>query len=146
MIPIIIAAIADHSYVLEVSAGIVRSKGKILAMKKGQSKYEYLSFRYEFPGGKIEPGEIPIDTLKREFQEELKANLDGAVIKQMRDVYFEYPDFSVRIYPFLIDIEAFEFKLTEHVDYQWLDLKSINSVDWVAADKIIVEEVAGVDD
>ena len=64
----------------------------------------------------------------------------------MRDVYFEYPDFSVRIYPFLIDIEAFEFKLTEHVDYQWLDLKSIKSVDWVAADKIIVEEVAGVDD
>ena len=131
---------------IEVSAGIVRLKGKILAMKKGQSKYDYLSYKYEFPGGKVEPGEAPIDTLKREFQEELKAKLDNATIKQMSEVYYEYPDFSVKIYPFLIEIDTFEFELTEHVDYQWLDTTSLIEVDWVEADRIIVEGLVGMSD
>ena len=131
---------------IEVSAGIVRSKGKILAMKKGQSKYDYLSYKYEFPGGKVESGEAPIDTLKRELQEELKASLDNATIKQISEIYYDYPDFSVKIYPFLIDVDIFEFKLTEHVEYQWLDPKSLVEVNWVDADRIIVDELVNLND
>ncbi len=131
---------------IEVSAGIVRSNEKILAMKKGQSKYDYLSFKYEFPGGKIEPGETPIDALKREFKEELRVDLNNVNIQKMNDINYDYPDFLVKIYPFLIDTNQFEFQLTEHVDYQWLDLDSITNVDWVAADKIIVEDLVSLND
>ena len=42
---------------LEVVAAILEYDGKILCMERGQGKFEYVSFKYEFPGGKIEPGE-----------------------------------------------------------------------------------------
>ena len=57
---------------IEVSAGIVFSRGKVLCTRKGESRYGYLSHRYEFPGGKLESGETPVDALVREFGEELK--------------------------------------------------------------------------
>lgn len=48
---------------IEVSAGIVFSRGKVLCTRKGESRYGYLSHRYEFPGGKLESGETPVDAL-----------------------------------------------------------------------------------
>ena len=136
-----IAATNDHCPMIEVSAGIVKSKGKILAMKKGQSKFDYLSYRYEFPGGKIEIGEKPIGALKREFIEELKADISNAKFKELDEVVFDYPDFSVKIFPFVVEVDDFTFEMTEHIDYQWVEMNSLMDVEWVEADKIIAEQL-----
>ena len=136
-----IAATNDHCVMIEVSAGIVKTKGKILAMKKGQSKHDYLSYKYEFPGGKVEIGEKPIEALKREFKEELKTDISNAKIEQLSDVVYDYPDFSVRIFPFVIEVENFIFEMTEHIDYQWVEMSSLMNIEWVEADKIIAERL-----
>ena len=129
---------------VEVSAGIIFSGGKILAMKKGVAKYDYLSNKYEFPGGKVEPGEEPVETLKRELLEELKADISNSIITHVADVFYEYPDFSVLIHSYLVRIDNFDFSMTEHVGYRWLSPEEINEVDWVEADRQIVSELMGV--
>ena len=129
---------------IQVSAGIVFSNGKILAMKKGKSKFDYLSNKYEFPGGKIEPGEEPLETLKRELSEELKTDIGKGEISHVADISYDYPDFSVMIHSFLIRIAHFDFTMTEHIGYRWLHPQELNDVDWVEADKIIVDKIKGV--
>ena len=84
---------------LNVSAGVVVSKSKVLCFQKGQSKFDYLTNKYEFPGGKIESRESPEQTLIREFNEELQANVKQTDLKLLCESTYNYPDFSVRINP-----------------------------------------------
>ena len=55
---------------LDVVAAILEYDGKILCMERGQGKFDYVSFKYEFPGGKIEPGEAKHTAIERELREE----------------------------------------------------------------------------
>ena len=60
---------------LEVVAAILTYKGKILCMQRGKGNYPYVSFKYEFPGGKIEPGESRHEALERELREEMNIHI-----------------------------------------------------------------------
>jgi hypothetical protein len=61
---------------LEVVAGVIFHEGKVLCMQRAKSKYEYVSLKFEFPGGKIESAENPVDALKRELLEEIPGKDD----------------------------------------------------------------------
>ena len=61
---------------IEVVAGVIEHDGKILCMERDQGKYDYVSFKWEFPGGKIEEGETLEQTLIRELHEELEIDVD----------------------------------------------------------------------
>ena len=126
---------------LQVSAGIVLSKGKILAMKRGPSKYSYLTGKFEFPGGKIEDDESPKEALIREFSEELKTDIKDIDMKLICVTEYQYPDFPVRLHSFLITTNNFEFTLTEHTEYKWVKLSELCGIDWAEADKDIVKEL-----
>ena len=54
---------------IEVVAAIIQYKNKILCAKRGPSKYDYVSYKFEFPGGKIENGETKENAIIREIQE-----------------------------------------------------------------------------
>lgn len=124
-----------------VSTAIIISKEKILCMQNGLKKYDYLTDRFEFPGGKIEEGESPKDTMIREISEELHTDISGYRIEEYRIVTHTYPDFTVTLYNFLVYADSFEFELTEHKSYRWCSPSELESLDWAAADKVIVDHL-----
>jgi len=77
---------------IEVSAAIIFVQNKILCLQRGKSKYNYVSYKYEFPGGKLNKGEDPVKALKREIKEELIIEIE--VKEKFKTIFHEYPDFS----------------------------------------------------
>ena len=124
-----------------VSAAIIISKGKILCMQNGVKKYDYLTGRFEFPGGKIEEGESPRDTIVREISEELHADISCARIEAYDVVTYSYPDFTVTLNNFLVYCDGFDFELTEHRSFKWCSPSELDTLEWAAADKVIMDSL-----
>ena len=122
-----------------VVAAIIKYHDKILCMQRNTSKHEYLSYKYEFPGGKVEAGESNEDALVREIKEEL--DLDIILEKEFLTVNHEYPDFKLTMHSFLCKTTTPEFKLKEHIAFQWLNKTELKSLDWAAADVPIVDKL-----
>ena len=123
---------------LEVVGAVVVQDGKVLAAKRGESKYPYVAHKYEFAGGKIEEGESQENALVREVKEELKADI--RVLSPFLEMRHEYPDFTITLYTFLCEFIS-EFRNTEHESLEWLPLCSLDAAQWAPADAPAVEEL-----
>lgn len=124
---------------IEVVAGVIEHDGKILCMERAQGKYDYVSFKWEFPGGKIEVGETKEEALKRELREEME--MDVEITGHFLDVYHEYSDFSMNMYSFRCKAKSKEFKMNVHNDFKWLEVGELMTLDWAPADIPIVEKI-----
>lgn len=124
---------------IEVVAAVIISENKILCVQRNQNKYDYISFKYEFPGGKIEEGESKEQALKREIIEEL--NMDIDITKSFLTVYHEYPDFHLTMHSFICLCKDTTMVLREHIDFKWLSIDNLHSLNWAAADVPIVEKL-----
>lgn len=121
---------------IRVSAAVIHDKGRILATERG-----YGDFRgyWEFPGGKREEGESGEDACIREIKEEL--SIDIKAEKLLVTVEYQYPSFFLVMDAYLASIEKGEIDLREHQAARWLDLDSLDSVKWLPADLLVLEEV-----
>lgn len=120
-----------------VAAAIIKRDGRIYATQRGYG--EYID-GWEFPGGKIDPGETPEEALVREIKEELCADI--IVGKKLQTVEHDYPDFHLSMDCFWAELrEGSEITLMEHESGRWLELKDIDSVDWLEADLKVVEAI-----
>jgi 8-oxo-dGTP diphosphatase len=124
-----------------VVAGIILQEGKILCMQRGHSKYEYVSCKYEFPGGKVEPQESQLDALKRELSEEMDIEAEILDSAPYLSVKHEYPDFIIHLHSYRCRIRSFSFTLKDHIGYQLLAIPDLLSLDWAPADIPIVEKL-----
>lgn len=124
---------------VEVVAAIIQHNDKILCVQRGENKFPYISKKYEFPGGKIEPGESKEETIKREISEEL--NMEISVIDEFITVNHEYPDFILTMHSYICSCETTSLTLTEHIDYKWLSISEMDQLDWAAADIPIVNKL-----
>jgi 8-oxo-dGTP diphosphatase len=124
---------------VEVVAAIIYDNDKILCVQRAENKLAYISKKYEFPGGKIEQGESKEQTIKREIFEEL--NIDLIVGEPFITVNHTYPDFELTMHTFKCTGDVNNLKLNEHIDYKWLSLNELESLDWAAADVPIVNEL-----
>jgi len=122
---------------IQVVAAVIRYQDKILCVQRGESKYSYISKKYEFPGGKVEPNESEKQALIREIKEEL--NLEIEVNSKLLSLNHHYPDFEINIHAFDCSCTTATIELTEHMDYKWLSTKELSDLDWAAADLPIVE-------
>lgn len=124
---------------VKVAAAIIINNGKILCVQRGPNKFDYISEKFEFPGGKIEAGELPSDTVVREIHEELKMNI--AVEQDFLTINHEYPDFKIQMHSFICSTPTRELELSEHISFKWLDVSELWDLDWAAADVPIVDKL-----
>ena len=94
---------------------------------------------WEFPGGKVEVGESPENSLIREINEEL--SIDIRICAALTPVLHTYPSKLIQLIPFLGTWQGGSLKLTEHAQSQWLGKEDLLSLTWAPADLPIVQEV-----
>ena len=122
---------------VNVAAAVIISGGRIFATQRGYGDYKD---GWEFPGGKIEPGESPEQALIRELKEELEA--DVIIRDHLITVECDYPDFHLSMKCFLAELaEGSHIKLLEHEASRWLLPEELDSVDWLPADVEVAEAV-----
>ncbi len=126
---------------LEVSAGILINNDQILCLQRGKGKHDYISYKYEFPGGKLEEGESPVAALRRELVEEMNLNIREADLGYFMTVEHQYPDFHLTMHAFICNLDSRDFDLVEHIDYRWLTYERLDELDWAEADWPIVYKI-----
>ena len=121
---------------IEVVAAIIRKDNKIFATQRGYGDFKDW---WEFPGGKMEPGETPEEALKREIQEELSTDI--SVDKFLCTVDYDYPQFHLTMHCYFCSLLSEALHLNEHEAAKWLSKDELNSVKWLPADLEVVEKV-----
>lgn len=125
----------------DVVAAVIEYDNKILCMQRNKGKYDYVSYKFEFPGGKIEQGEDGHTALERELKEEMDMHISISENDYLMTVEHSYPDFSITMHVYVCKLKNPEFVMKEHVDAKWLVREELSSLDWAEADKPIVERL-----
>ncbi len=121
---------------IEVVAAIITHNDQIFATQRGYGEFKD---GWEFPGGKMEPGETPQQALMREIREELDTEIEvGSLVET---VEYDYPNFHLTMHCFLCTIRSGELVLKEHEAAKWLTGEELDSVDWLPADVKVVEKL-----
>lgn len=119
---------------VKVVAAIIRDGNKVFATQRGYGDYKD---GWEFPGGKVEPGETAQQALVREIKEEL--DTDIAVGDYLTTIEYDYPTFHLSMQCFWCRIVDGPPVLKEHEAARWLDVDHIDSVEWLPADLTIID-------
>ncbi len=119
---------------LKVACAIIISNGKILVTQHGADSDH--PFQWEFPGGKLKPGETFEDCIFREINEELEIEI--SILKRMHSVQWDYGFKKIELVPFICSIKSGEIKLTEHQHFLWKNLESILELDFSEADHELI--------
>ena len=121
---------------IQVVAAIIHENERILATQRGYGDYKGM---WEFPGGKMEPGETEEQAIIREIREEL--NVGIAVEKKVCTVEYDYPQFHLVMHCFWCRISEGVLELKEHQSARWLEKPEWGSVDWLPADVLVVDSI-----
>ena len=111
-------------------------KNKIFATARG---YGDLKGGWEFPGGKVEPGETPQQALKREIMEELSTEIK--VGELIDTIEYDYPTFHLSMDCFWAEVITGQLELKEAEAAKWLTKDQLESVDWLPADIILIDKI-----
>jgi 8-oxo-dGTP diphosphatase len=110
-------------------------------MQRNANKYDYLSYKYEFPGGKVEPGETNSQALMRELREEMEIEINISESDFFMVVTYQYPDFEVTMHSYICRVNSSEFIRKEHINHVWLKCQDLDKLDWAPADIPIVKKL-----
>lgn len=120
-----------------VVAGAIVKDGKVFAAQRGNKGKT--AFKFEFPGGKIEPGETPEQALARELREELSINVD--VHELITAIVDEYEDVILHIDTYRCTLISGTPTLSEHIAMAWSDKNELDKLEFSPADKPTLEKI-----
>lgn len=115
---------------------IVNEQGDVLVARRSEKMS--MPLKMEFPGGKMEKNESAEDCLIREIKEELNVTIH--ILSQQPSHIHHYPEFSIRLIPFVCKLLSGEMELKEHHSITWIAPENLMQCDWAAADIPVVEE------
>lgn len=118
--------------VTAVAGVITNEKGEILCTLRDKGKYDYVSYKWEFPGGKLEAGETNEQALVRELHEELE--IDVKVEGFCYQIEHDYPDFHLSMAVYNCKLLSNSLKVNVHKDIKWLPKSELLTLDWAPAD------------
>ena len=114
----------------------IKEKNKIFATARG---YGELKGGWEFPGGKVEPGETPQQALIREIIEELDTEIK--VGELIDTVEYDYPTFHLSMDCFWAEVKEGHLELKEAEAAKWLTKNQLDSIDWLPADILLIDQI-----
>lgn len=120
---------------IEVTCAIIERKGQILAVQRSEEMSH--PFQWEFPGGKLDPGENLEECIVREIMEELSITVTPYA--KLAAVEYDYGNKQLRLHPYLCMMPEEDIHLTEHLDLYWADTQEMAGIDLAAADRIVLE-------
>lgn len=121
---------------IRVVAAVIRCEDKIFATARGYGEFKG---QWEFPGGKIEPGETPQQALVRETKEELETDIK--VGELIGTIEYDYPAFHLSMDCFWCEVIEGKLVLKEAEDAKWLSKDELDSVQWLPADITLIERL-----
>lgn len=119
---------------IHVAAAVIRDGDRVFATQRGYGEWKDY---WEFPGGKIEPGETPGEALRREILEELDTVI--TVGDYLTSVDYDYPGFHLKMDCFMAEVVKGGLVLREHEAARWLSREDMDDVDWLPADRTIID-------
>jgi 8-oxo-dGTP diphosphatase len=122
---------------IEVVAAIIIRNGQVFATQRGYGDWKGW---WEFPGGKIEPGESPEEALRREIREELDAEI--RIESLLETVEWDYPAFHLTMHCFRCTLLSESLHLNEHEASAWLTKENLHTVKWLPADEGLIPKIA----
>ena len=124
---------------IQVVAAVIFQNDKVLSVQRTEHEKEYVSLKWEFPGGKVEVGESLEEALVREIRAELSVDIE--VSDFLMTVEHTYPDFHVTMHVFKCVRDQGEITLNEHVALKWLSIDELDQLDWATADVPVVKSL-----
>ena len=121
---------------IQVVAAVIRDGNRVFATQRGYGPYKD---GWEFPGGKIEPGEAPEQALAREIREELDAEI--AVGEKLVQVEYDYPEFHLSMGCYWCFVRSGRLTLKEHESARWLAPDEMDAVAWLPPDRTVAERI-----
>jgi 8-oxo-dGTP diphosphatase len=122
---------------IRVTCAIIKDGNKIFAAQRGPDAQQAL--KWEFPGGKVEPGETDEECLIRELIEELEMQVK--LERRLPSVTHAYPFFSIELIPFVCSLENKAHFANEHSGTGWFTREQLLQLDWAAADVTVMHYV-----
>lgn len=122
---------------IQVVAALIVHDKRIFATQRGYGDWKGY---WEFPGGKVEPGETPEAALEREIREELATEIRAE--RYLTTIEWDYPSFHLSMRCYLCSILSGNLTLLEHEAAAWLEREQLRDVRWLPADETIIDEIA----
>jgi 8-oxo-dGTP diphosphatase len=120
---------------IHVACAIIERDGLVLAAQRSAAMS--LPLKWEFPGGKLDPGESPEECLHRELLEEMAVGI--SIGRALATHTHHYSAFTVTLYPFVCTIQSGAITLHEHAAISWLSPDLLPELDWAEADLPVIE-------